>query len=708
MKPAQPFIHLIVPLFLLASLLSPLGGQLASADPLPPVIRVVDLFPLAAPAAGAPMSVTVTVTGADQVSVGGIAMTLSGPDTWTAAFDSPVNSGTAEMIVYYAVIASNAAGSTPAETGRLLIAAPQNEGGYRRATISQSGQYASYVKTGADSRGWPLIVTANYTDGTFTVRKQTSVFGTFDAEEIYTTGSNVYDLYVLDWNGDGCDDAIVFSEYRGGLVFLGCRKNQTSVFEPTPSFTFGAGPSRTGAILMDADGDGVLEFGVQGNYYALSTGIMTGQYSLMGYPDLLYYTGKPVGGDGFQVSPAANGAIGRIFIMDLRRKDAFGNYDQTNYIDLLACAMPTVAEVRDITGDGLVDILVGCNNGVGVFPQQSGRLFSDSSFIFLPASGSFNGITAVQTGGVWNIVAADEQYGRLRVFEFSNNSIGQPRDFPAPDGTAPFLVAQADLNRDHVTDLIAGQIYYSTGGVDVLAWVGLPQAPTQRKPPPQLSGAVVFSPASLTLDVKAGRPSVQQQVQITNDGAVAMDWTAATNLWGTVIPPSGSGLGQTEHQVLTVSVSVPAGIQPGTYHDLLQVSGGNSPRTIPITYRVDLPPLWGMSANPTSFDLNVLPGASRTVSLILTNSGANAESYSLGEQLDWLSPPSPPYGNLPNYGDSAELSLEFSAGNLAIGTYTGKITIWDIRMEPILEIPVTMHVVEQISPPKIYLPITVR
>jgi len=216
------------------------------------------------------------------------------------------------------------------------------------------------------------------------------------------------------------------------------------------------------------------------------------------------------------------------------------------------------------------------------------------------------------------------------------------------------------------------------------------------------AGTMTVSPASLSFtQTSAGSPPAAQTISVSSSAqALSYSVTAAVTTtsgsvnWLTATPTSGATPG-------SVSVTVDGSKLPaGVYNGAVTItattpSTGGSPATIPVTLTV----LAGtISATPTSLTFGQVVGGTAPASQTVTVSGTPGTiSFSIatsedsnGAAVNWLSA-TPATGTTPG-----TVTVSASAGSLAVGSYTGKITITAASPgasgSPIT-IPVTLNVV---------------
>jgi uncharacterized protein (TIGR03437 family) len=174
----------------------------------------------------------------------------------------------------------------------------------------------------------------------------------------------------------------------------------------------------------------------------------------------------------------------------------------------------------------------------------------------------------------------------------------------------------------------------SSGASNTPLSVGVTLTVTQVPP------SLAVAPAALTFNYTVGAAApAAQSVSITNTGAGALSWTAATiDYWMAVSPASGSAPG-----TLSVSVS-PANLAAGTYTSAVQITAAGatgSPAAIAITLVVQgTQPAGNITAvsNAGSFQPGVAPAT--WVSIFGTNLSAVTYTWQASDFVSRLLPTS--------------------------------------------------------------------
>lgn len=194
---------------------------------------------------------------------------------------------------------------------------------------------------------------------------------------------------------------------------------------------------------------------------------------------------------------------------------------------------------------------------------------------------------------------------------------------------------------------------------------------------------VAFSPSALTFTGQLnGGPTPIQTITLASTSSTDVvsytitSTTANNGSWLFVSPPNGT-VGVAGN---TISVLASPGIlSAGTYQGSITITangpGGaavaDSPVTIPVIFQVNAGTI---SATPASVNFTQLAGGSAPASQTITVSGSpNAINFSVTAAADnggtWLSA-TPATGATPG-----TVQISANAGTLAVGSYTGKVTI---------------------------------
>lgn len=179
------------------------------------------------------------------------------------------------------------------------------------------------------------------------------------------------------------------------------------------------------------------------------------------------------------------------------------------------------------------------------------------------------------------------------------------------------------------------------------------------------------TPSSLTFDAIVGQPApAAQQVAITEDTGLSLNWTATSNVpWMTVSPASGAA-----PSTLTVNVD-PSQLTAGTYTGVITVddgAGGADPKNVAVTLNVAAQP--SLAVSPSSLSFSAATGATpASQTFQVTNTG--------GATLAWTAAvtATSPAGNwlhVQQTSGTAPSTVTVSVDPQATqGTYTGTITV---------------------------------
>ncbi|MFB3814850.1 MAG: beta strand repeat-containing protein [Terriglobales bacterium] len=204
----------------------------------------------------------------------------------------------------------------------------------------------------------------------------------------------------------------------------------------------------------------------------------------------------------------------------------------------------------------------------------------------------------------------------------------------------------------------------STGAANTPRTVGVTLTVTAAPVAPNLQ----VSPSSLSFAYTVGGANpAAQNVSVSSSGS-ALNYTASTSAaWLSVGPASGSTPG-------TVAVSVnPSGLAAGTYTGTVSIAAagaGNSPRTVAVTLVVTQPAAATLSVSPTQLSFSYQTGGAAPApkAVAVSSSGAPL-NFTVSDSAAWLSA-TPGSGTTP-----ATVNVAVNPAGLAVGTYTGSVTI---------------------------------
>jgi hypothetical protein len=203
------------------------------------------------------------------------------------------------------------------------------------------------------------------------------------------------------------------------------------------------------------------------------------------------------------------------------------------------------------------------------------------------------------------------------------------------------------------------------------------------------SGSYTLSSTALSYSAPyLGANPTPQTVQLTSTGGT-MAWTAAsTASWLTVTPTNG--VSPASLQVSAASSTLAAGTYTGSIR-VVSYGAVTTTQTINATLTVIAPPpSLGVSPGSLSFVATTNTGNPAAQVLSIVNPGSGTFTWTASSDSSWLSA-SPASGSAPGTA-----SISVNATGLAIGSYTGHITITatGIANSP-LTIPVALQVLSQ-------------
>jgi hypothetical protein len=177
---------------------------------------------------------------------------------------------------------------------------------------------------------------------------------------------------------------------------------------------------------------------------------------------------------------------------------------------------------------------------------------------------------------------------------------------------------------------------------------------------------------------------------VKNSGGGTLSWSVSESIgWLSCSPASGTSTGEADPVTVTYSTS---GLNVGTYSGTITVSGGTgvTSKTVAVTLTVTKPGKIKTSVSSLSVSCKV--GASPAASgFTIENEGVGTMVYALADGGEaWLDC-APASGDVSVETDP--LAVNYSAGSLAVGTYTATLTVTaaDAENSP-LSIPVTLTV----------------
>ena len=211
----------------------------------------------------------------------------------------------------------------------------------------------------------------------------------------------------------------------------------------------------------------------------------------------------------------------------------------------------------------------------------------------------------------------------------------------------------------------------------------------EGSPPPVEPPAIGVSPTDLSFTAtQGGANPATQTLSISNTGDGTLSWTAVDNAsWLTLSPASGTGNGAVTLMVTTGTLTA------GKYIAAVTLNAtGADPVTVLVTFTVataSAPPAIGVS--PTSLSFTATRGGSdpATQPLSISNTGNGTLNWTAVDNAPWLTLLTL-LGQASGTGN-AVVPVSVSTGGLAVGTYTGSITISATGATSVT-VPVTLNI----------------
>ena len=261
-----------------------------------------------------------------------------------------------------------------------------------------------------------------------------------------------------------------------------------------------------------------------------------------------------------------------------------------------------------------------------------------------------------------------------------------PYGFPSDNGTT--VTTGLFGTGSHTVEFV----FYLQGTANEIGRASVTVQEGSPPPPPVEPPSIGVSPTNLSFTATQGgaNPSTQS-LSITNTGDGTLNWTAADNTsWLTLSPASGTGDG-----AVTLTVTTGA-LAAGSYSATLTLNAtGADSVTVPVTFTVataSVPPAIGMS--PTSLSFTARRGGSdpATQTLSISNTGGGTLNWTAVDNAPWLALLTL-LGQASGTGN-AVVTVSVSTGSLAVGTYTGSITISATGASSVT-VPVTFNIKRQ-------------
>lgn len=199
-----------------------------------------------------------------------------------------------------------------------------------------------------------------------------------------------------------------------------------------------------------------------------------------------------------------------------------------------------------------------------------------------------------------------------------------------------------------------------------------------------VNSQLTVSPASYSFSVASGASSTSQTLQIgTSDGSIAA-WSALSGVpWLTVATPTGSTPATSNAQVNAANLS------QGTYNGQINVSsfGTTGMQTLPVTVNVTAASTNQLTLSPATLAFSAISsGSAPAAQSIALSSSTPGLSFTVASDSSWLT--STTSGTTP-----ASLQVNVNQTGLAVGTYTGHLTInAPAAMNPVTTVTVTLTV----------------
>lgn len=269
------------------------------------------------------------------------------------------------------------------------------------------------------------------------------------------------------------------------------------------------------------------------------------------------------------------------------------------------------------------------------------------------------------------------------VHHIENNT---PYGFPSDNGTT----ATTGLfgTGSHTVEFV----FYPQGTTSEIGRASVTVQEGSPSPPPVEPPAIGASPTNLSFTAtQGGANPTTQTLSISNTGDGTLSWTAADNAsWLTLSPVSGTG-----DRAVTLTVTTGA-LAAGTYSAAVTLNATEADSvTVPVTFTVattSAPPAIG--ASPTSLSFTARRGGSdpATQTLSISNTGNGTLNWTAVDNAPWLTLLTL-LGQASGTGN-AVVPVSVSTDGLAVGTYTGSITLSATGATSVT-VPVTLNIKRQ-------------
>lgn len=175
------------------------------------------------------------------------------------------------------------------------------------------------------------------------------------------------------------------------------------------------------------------------------------------------------------------------------------------------------------------------------------------------------------------------------------------------------------------------------------------------------------SPASLSFNYQSGGTVPAAESFAVSSSGSALSYTVSTSAtWLSATPASGTTPGN-------VSVSVtPGSLSAGTYTGSVTITSSgasNSPKSVPVTLTVTSATTPTLTVSPLSLSFTYQTGGATPAAQPVTLSSSSALNYTAVSSAAWLNA-TPASGATP-----ASLSVSVNPSGLAVGNYTGTVTV---------------------------------